>query len=150
MQQTKSFSSRMQSGEVNPVNRSDGAGALSVGLVAPDGSCAVYAMNHNLMLVDRDGSDVRQLTEDGVSGWSYALPRPYYAPDGDRDQLASRPSAEWSPDGRFLMIWREDVRHLADMWIMDSVSDGRPMLRTYKARLPGEPAKDTSERLSKK
>jgi dipeptidyl aminopeptidase/acylaminoacyl peptidase len=110
--------------------------------VSPDGSRSVFASDHNIYIRYDDASrPKKQITFDGKCFYGYDRPPDYtytnVRPQQNRD-MPSTASATWSPDSRKLFLFREDARHLADLWVINSLSQPRPDLITYKSRLPGE------------
>jgi dipeptidyl aminopeptidase/acylaminoacyl peptidase len=44
----------------------------------------------------------------------------------------------WSHDSKKFVFQRSDSRHINDLWVINSTSDKRPTLETYKYHMPGE------------
>ncbi len=81
-----------------------------------------------------------QLTKDGVKFYSYGS-------DGDgenneevvkNDKKRRGAYVLWSPDAKYFVLDRTDSRKVKDLWVINSVSAGRPTLETYKYQMPGE------------
>lgn len=101
-------------------------------LVAPCGRRAVVLRDHNLHLLENDAE--RPLTTDGALhfGWGEE-------PGGTMDALSdapARPAAEWSPCGRWLVVFRCDERAVAEMPILDHAPSGGQPPRTHALRVP--------------
>jgi len=124
----------------------------SWGSVAPDSSAVVFSRNYNLYWMDKsnylkavkneeDSTIVEhQLTKDGVKFYSYGN-------DGDGENNVEneknnkkRRSAYvlWSPNSKYFILDRTDSRKVKDLWVINSVTPGRPTLETYKYQMAGE------------
>jgi dipeptidyl-peptidase-4 len=122
------------------------------GSVAPDSSAVIFSRNYNLYWMDRenykkavkneeDSTIVEhQLTKDGVKFYSYGS-------DGDgenneevvkNDKKRRGAYVLWSPNSKYFVLDRTDSRKVKDLWVINSVSAGRPTLETYKYQMPGE------------
>lgn len=122
------------------------------GSVAPDSSAIVFSRNYNLYWMDKenykkavkneDDSTIveHQLTKDGVKYYSYGS-------DGDGEDNEENVKNNkkrrgawvyWSPDSKYFVLDRTDNRKVKDLWVINSVSAGRPTLETYKYQMPGE------------
>jgi dipeptidyl-peptidase-4 len=122
------------------------------GSVAPDSSAIIFARNYNLYWMDKanylkavkneeDSTIVEhQLTKDGVKFYSYGN-------DGDgenneevikNDKKRRGAYVLWSPDSKYFVLDRTDSRKVKDLWVINSVSEKRPTLETYKYQMPGE------------
>lgn len=101
---------------------------------SPDSTWIAFAKNHNLYLMRADDPDSTeyQLTDDGERWYSFQADR------GDttsNDRLRS--IARWFKDSNKLYARRQDVRHVEDLWVINSLKE-RPELETYKYAMPGE------------
>jgi dipeptidyl-peptidase-4 len=124
----------------------------SWGSVAPDSSAVIFSRNYNLYWMDKvnylkavkneDDSTIveHQLTKDGVKFYSYGS-------DGDgenneevvkNDKKRRGAYVLWSPNAKYFVLDRTDSRKVKDLWVINSVSAGRPTLETYKYQMPGE------------
>lgn len=115
--------------------------------VSPDGKFAIYEKNYNLWYMsmedleklriwDKDTTVVEhQLTTGGRPNRCYA----YHSLDEKPDSTKRyRVYALWSPDSRhFVMTHRADSI-LSKMWVINSLSNPRPTLETYRYQMPGE------------
>ncbi|WP_410221317.1 DPP IV N-terminal domain-containing protein [Pedobacter sp.] len=124
----------------------------SWGAVAPDSSAIIFTRNYNLYWMDKanyikaikneeDSTIVEhQLTKEGVKYYAFGS-------DGSgenneevikNDKKRRRAFVLWSPDSKYFVIQRTDSRKVKDLWVINSVSSGRPTLETYKYQMPGE------------
>lgn len=122
------------------------------GSVAPDSSAIIFSRNYNLYWMDKanyqkavkneDDSTIveHQLTKDGVKFYSYGRDG-----DGENNELVLKNDKKrrgafvlWSPDSKYFVLDRTDSRKVKDLWVINSVSAGRPTLETYKYQMPGE------------
>lgn len=120
--------------------------------VAPDSSAIIFSRNYNLYWMDRDNykkalkseedSTVveHQLTKDGVKYYAYGADG-----DGENNEENEKNNKKrrgayilWSPDAKYFVLNREDNRKVKDLWVINSVTAGRPTLETYKYQMPGE------------
>lgn len=119
--------------------------------VSPDGTIGVYAKNHNLWLMDstnlrkaakneKDSTLIEYaLTTNGIKEYGYGYGN--YAGDNQTDSTKRNWPADlaWSPDSKRFAITKWDTRPLKDLWVINSVSQPRPTLESYKYQMPGEP-----------
>ncbi|RQO69051.1 S9 family peptidase [Pedobacter sp. KBW01] len=124
----------------------------SWGSVAPDSSAIIFSRNYNLYWMDKenykkavkneeDSTIVEhQLTKDGVKFYSYGS-------DGDGENNVENEKNNkkrrgayvlWSPNSKYFVLDRTDSRKVKDLWVINSVTAGRPTLETYKYQMPGE------------
>lgn len=124
----------------------------SWGAVAPDSSAIIFSRNYNLYWMDKDNykkavnneedSTIveHQLTKDGVKFYSYGS-------DGDGENNVENEKNNkkrrgayvlWSPNSKYFVLDRTDSRKVKDLWVINSVTPGRPTLETYKYQMPGE------------
>ena len=80
-----------------------------------------------------------RLTTDGIRQFGYGYGN--YAGDTEADSTKRHYPGElvWSPDSKRFATMKWDTRKLDDLWVINSVSDKRPKLETYKYQMPGEP-----------
>ena len=118
--------------------------------VSPDGTKGVYVKNHNLYLMDstslrkaakdeKDSTIVEiALTKDGTADFSWNGNS--YTGDTQKDSTKRGSAAiSWSPDGKKFAIVRWDMSKIKPLWVINSVTEPRPTLETYKYQMPGEP-----------
>lgn len=118
--------------------------------ISPDGKMAVFTKNNNLFWMsiedvkklmedDKDSTVVdHRLTSDGTKEFYYGGSN--YRWSGDKD-TTKRTSASvlWSPDSKHFVVGRYDMSKVKELWVINSVSQPRPTLQTYKYQMPGEP-----------
>ena len=119
--------------------------------VSPDGKIGIFARNANLFwmdeenmakaaLDDKDSTLVEHaVTTDGTwefgwgadnyNGWSWQDSTKRYLPYG----------VVWAPDSRHFTAVKFDMSDVKDLWVINSLTDPRPSLKTYKYQMPGEP-----------
>jgi dipeptidyl-peptidase 4 len=120
---------------------------------SPDSSVFVFAREHDLYLVEVAVGDTVRLTEDGERWYSFGArdttqqqqqqQQQDDEEQGDRDQARSRDprvraNVTWSPDSRAFFVVRNDSRHVGDLFLVNSLTEPRPSLMTYKYAMPGE------------
>ena len=118
--------------------------------VSPDGTKGIYVKNHNLYLMDstslrkaakdeKDSTLVEiALTSDGTADFSWDGNN--YSGDTETDSTARHFAAvEWSPNGKKFATFRWDMSMVKPFWVINSVTEPRPKLETYKYQMPGEP-----------
>ena len=118
--------------------------------VSPDGTKGVYVKDHNLYLMDstslrkaakdeKDSTLVEiALTTDGTADFSWDGNN--YSGDTETDSTARHFAAvEWSPNGKKFATFRWDMSMVKPFWVINSVTEPRPTLETYKYQMPGEP-----------
>lgn len=119
--------------------------------VAPNGEFGVFAKGSNLWVMDstslrkaakdeKDSTIVEhRLTTDGIRQFGYGYGN--YSGDTEADSTKRHYPGElvWSPDSKRFATMKWDTRKLDDLWVINSVSDKRPKLESYKYQMPGEP-----------
>jgi dipeptidyl aminopeptidase/acylaminoacyl peptidase len=99
-----------------------------------------------------------QLTTDGVEHYSFAGGRGRGGGDQQQQQQqedvttqeqgqgegrgnvrTSASGVTWSKDSKKFNVVRRDERKVADLWVIDTLANPRPTLRTYRYAMPGEP-----------
>ncbi|MDR0793696.1 MAG: S9 family peptidase [Chitinophagaceae bacterium] len=120
--------------------------------IAPDSSIVVFSKQFNLYwiswadykktLVNEKDSTVTEhaLTTDGVEHYAYGS-------DGDGENNVDREKKKndrrgvwmlWAPDSKHFAMTREDARKVKDLWVINTLSDPRPTLETYRYEMPGD------------
>lgn len=99
---------------------------------SPDSNFMVYAWHHNLYLLNRNDTVPVQLTTDGEKFYSYSTQR-----DKDSEQKTT-PNIVWAGNSRVFYSLRQDRRKVEDCWVINSLSQPRPKLITYKFPMPGD------------
>jgi dipeptidyl aminopeptidase/acylaminoacyl peptidase len=126
---------------------------------SPDSAAFVFAKDHNLYLVEVGKPDTVQLSKDGVRFYSFgsrdttAITQQQENDQQDEQQQQGgrgqgqgarnrdprvRAQATWSPDSKGFAIQRQDTRKVSDLFLVNSLSNPRPTLTTYKYAMPGE------------
>lgn len=124
--------------------------------VSPDGQTIVFVRNYNLAWMDKanyekalqneDDSTIveHQLTTNGVEYFSYGN-ESFLSGQGEnnvdkeKNKKKRKPAGIfWSPDSKHFAMVRNDVRNVKDFWVINSVSEPRPTVETYKYWMPGE------------
>ena len=125
--------------------------------VSPDEKTVVFARGHNLFMMDAanyalaqkkaDNKTIKeiQLTTNGEQYDSYARTLKeeqktvYQTQEKDRkDYRTPAIGIAWSKDSKKLAVEREDERKVGDLWVINSLSQPRPTLETYRYSMPGE------------
>lgn len=100
-----------------------------------DSTWIAFAKNHNLFLMkagDKDSVEI-QLTTDGELNYGYEG----YRSDTTKDKRV-RSGARWFKDETKLYIVKSDSRKVKDLFVINTLSNPRPTLETYKYAMPGE------------
>ncbi|MBC7650942.1 MAG: DPP IV N-terminal domain-containing protein, partial [Deinococcales bacterium] len=124
--------------------------------ISPDSNLVVFTKNYNLFYLNKanyikalkneDDSTIveNKLTMDGVEYYSYNS-ESVYSGDGEtnvdkeKNKNKRKPvRISWSPDSKYFAIVKSDNRKVKDLWVINSISEPRPTLETYKYWLPGE------------
>lgn len=126
--------------------------------ISPNGEYIIFARDYNLYWMDKenylkakneeegkkDSTIVEhQLTTDGEQYYSYG--GGYTANFNDSEKKRKEESEKrfgarvlWSPDSKKFAIERSDSRKVKELWVINSLSEPRPTLETYKYQMPGE------------
>ena len=85
------------------------------------------------------GDDLYEITFDGIKDFGYGYGN--YTGNTDTSKTKRTPVAmiAWSPDSKHFATMKYDMRKLKELWVINSVSQPRPTLETYKYQMPGEP-----------
>ncbi len=120
--------------------------------ISPDSSMVLFGRNFNLYWMDwsnyekalkkEDDSTIIEhaITTDGIEFYSYASGGNGENNEDKEKNKDKRKSvfALWAPDSKHFTMERSDSRKVKDLWVINSVSDPRPTLETYKYQMPGE------------
>ncbi|ODT35601.1 MAG: peptidase S9 [Niabella sp. SCN 42-15] len=98
--------------------------------VSPDGKKTVFIKDWNLWVKDNASQKETQLTTDGIKDFGYAT-------DNAGWTHSDRPIVKWSPDSKKIATFRQDQRHLKDMYLVKT-KVGAPELQQWKYPLPGD------------
>lgn len=119
--------------------------------VSPDGLTGVYMKNSNLFYMDtlnlrkaaedpKDSTLVEhRITSDGYKDFCYGINNYSGNTETDTTKRVFPSELVWSPDSRHLAVMRWDMAPLKDFWVINSLTQPRPTLETYKYQMPGEP-----------
>lgn len=99
-------------------------------VTSPDGKKQAFIRDWNLWVRDVATKKETQLTTDGIKDYGYAT-------DNAGWKHSDRAILLWSPDSRKIASFRQDQRHLSDMYIV-STNVGAPKLEAWKYPLPGD------------
>jgi dipeptidyl aminopeptidase/acylaminoacyl peptidase len=124
--------------------------------ISPDGNTIVFGRHHNLFYMDKENYEKslidphdktiqeHQLTTDGVEDYGYYGSGVYGGSTEDNvDKEKNKDKRKsvrivWSHDSKKFAISRSDNRQVKDLWVIDSLTNPRPTLITYKYHMPGE------------
>lgn len=119
--------------------------------VSPDGLTGVYMKNSNLFYMDtlnlrkaaedpKDSTLVEhRITSDGYKDFCYGINNYSGNTETDTTKRVFPSELVWSPDSRHIAVMRWDMVPLKDFWVINSLTQPRPTLETYKYQMPGEP-----------
>jgi dipeptidyl aminopeptidase/acylaminoacyl peptidase len=124
--------------------------------VSPDEKTVVFARGENLFMMDAenyakalkkddDPTIVEtQLTTDGEEYFGYARrlaeeeKGPYRFSEKNKTPRVPSIRVVWSKDSTKIAVVKTDSRRVADLWVINSLSNPRPKLETYRYGMPGE------------
>ena len=124
--------------------------------ISPDGNTIVFGRHHNLFSMDKENYEKslndpndktieeHQLTTDGVENYSYYSSGVYGgSTESNVDKEKNKDKRKsvriiWSHDSKKFALTRSDQREVKDLWVINSLSNPRPTLVTYKYHMPGE------------
>ena len=111
---------------------------------SPDSLYILYCKNHNLYVMGnkdkgQDSTEV-QLTFDAEKNFTFA--KEMDDSDGEVETVS-----EWFKDSKKIYAVREDARKVKDLYLVNSLSQPRPTLKTYKYDMPGDKEISQSELL---
>lgn len=119
--------------------------------VSPDGLTGVYIKNSNLFYMDtlnlrkaaedpKDSTLVEhRITSDGYKDFCYGINNYSGNTETDTTKRVFPSELVWSPDSRHIAVMRWNMAPLKDFWVINSLTQPRPTLETYKYQMPGEP-----------
>ncbi len=114
-----------------PETNQDAAPSLSTNrneVLSPDGQKVAFIRDWNLWMREVETKKETQLTSDGYKDFGYATDNAGWT-HSDRAILL------WSPDSRKIATFRQDQRHLNEMYLV-STNVGAPKLEAWKYPLP--------------
>ena len=124
--------------------------------ISPDGNTIVFGRHHNLFTMDKENYEKSlenpddktieeyQLTTDGVENYGYYSSGVYGGnteTNVDKEKNKDKRKSVriiWSHDSKKFALTRTDQREVKDLWVINSLSNPRPTLLTYKYHMPGE------------
>lgn len=119
--------------------------------VSPDGLTGVYMKNSNLFYMDtlnlrkaaedpKDSTLVEhRITSDGYKDFCYGINNYSGNTETDTTKRVFPSELVWSPDSRHIAVMRWNMAPIKDFWVINSLTQPRPTLETYKYQMPGEP-----------
>ena len=91
---------------------------------SPDKKKTAFIRNWNLWVRDAETKKETQLTTDGIKDYGYAT-------DNAGWKKSDSPVLLWSPDSKKIATFRQDQRHVSDMYLV-STTAGSPKLSSWK------------------
>jgi len=119
--------------------------------VSPDGQTGVYVKNANLYWMDKENlakaaEDEKdstlvehRITTDGIRNYGFGGDNYMGDTEQDTTKRVRAESVVWSPDSKHFVAVKYDMRKIKELWVINSLSQPRPTLQTYKYQMPGEP-----------
>ncbi|MCH8273459.1 MAG: DPP IV N-terminal domain-containing protein [Armatimonadetes bacterium] len=130
---------------------------------SPDKKSFVFAKDHNLYyveIVDEEEQEPVQLTDDGEEYYSFGFmteaqkeQRRQQLKEQEKERKEEeqkeeeqkeeeigrvRANVTWSEDSKCFYVTRSDSRKVKDLYLVNTLADPRPTLRTYKYAMPGD------------
>jgi len=119
---------------------------------SPDSTAFAFAREHNLFVVEVATGDTVQLTQDGERWYSFGArdTAQVQQQQDDQDEVERgqqqarsrdprvRANVTWSPDSRAFYVIRNDSRNVSELFLVNSLTEPRPSLMTYRYAMPGE------------
>ncbi len=120
--------------------------------ISPDGNIVLFGRNYNVFWMDKDNYEKALKNEDDSTVVDHAFTKDgiefySYASDGNGENNVDKEKnknkrkpvfAFWSSDSKHFVLERNDSRKVKDLWVINSLSDPRPTLETYKYQMPGD------------
>lgn len=97
-------------------------------VLSPDKKKVVFIRDWNLWLRHLESGEEKQLTTNGVENFGYAT-------DNAGWRKSDKPVVLWSPDSKKLATFRQDQRHISNMYLVET-KVGAPKLQKWKYPLP--------------
>lgn len=119
--------------------------------VSPDGKTGIFAKNANLYWMDaenmakaaQDENDStiveHRITADGTPAFGWGGDNYMGWTETDTTKRVFPYYLVWSPDSRHFAAMKYDMRPVKELWVINSLSNPRPTLETYRYQMPGEP-----------
>ncbi|MBT3207034.1 MAG: prolyl oligopeptidase family serine peptidase [Bacteroidetes bacterium] len=107
---------------------------------SPNNDFSIYVKKHNLYITINENGKLSQISNDGETFYSFKANIDYNYTNElyNKDTLPLAPNISWSPNSEFFIALRTDVRDSKDNWVINSISEPRPVLTTFKQRNPGD------------
>ncbi len=128
---------------------------------SPDSTAYVFAREHNLYFVEMDDEqNIIQLSDDGEEYYSFGFrevddeeeeeeeERRDRDEEQDEDDMEeevedpyphrARPNVTWSEDSQRFYVTRNDSREVEELHLVNSLTEPRPELMSYRYAMPGE------------
>ncbi len=99
-------------------------------VLSPDGKYAAFIRNWNLWIKETSTGKEKALTSDGIENFGYAT-------DNAGWKHSDSPILSWSPDSRRIATFRQDQRHVSNMYLVNTKT-GAPELSEWKYPIPGD------------
>ena len=120
--------------------------------IAPDSSVVLFSKHYNLYWMDKenflkavknekDSTIVEnKWTTDGEENYDFGGSS---RGENNETKLKNKDKRKyvrgiWSHDSKKFVFQRTDSRHINDLWVINTTSNKRPTLETYKYHMPGE------------
>lgn len=101
-------------------------------VASPDRKYVAYIKDWNLYLKEVATGEEIALTTDGFKDFGYAT-------DNAGWRQSNRPILSWSPDSKKIATFRQDQRHVSDMYLVKT-KVGEPELKEWKYPIPSDSA----------
>lgn len=145
------FNYNIASGKLTDITKdTDGKEYPDWANVSPDGTKAVYCKNHDLYWMtmedleklkkdEKDSTVVdHRITSDAAESIYYGGDS-YRAPEVKDTTKRMKADIYWAPDGKHFAVIKFDATMLKKLWVINSVTQPRPTLKSYNYQMPGEP-----------
>jgi len=99
-------------------------------VLSPDGKYSAFIRDWNLWIKEVATGQEKALTTDGIENFGYAT-------DNAGWKKSDKPIISWSPDSKKIATFRQDQRHVSDMYLVKT-KVGAPELSAWKYPLPGD------------
>lgn len=97
---------------------------------SPDGRKVAFIRDWNLWMRNLETNEETLLTTDGEENFGYST-------DNAGWRKSNRPILLWSPDSKKIATYKQDQRHVSDMYLV-STKVGEPELQTWKYPIPAD------------
>ncbi len=119
--------------------------------VSPDGQTGIYAKNMDLWWMDaenmakaakdeKDSTIVEhRITSDGTADVFWGANDYTGWTETDSTKRVGVMDLVWAPDSKHFATMKYDMTGIKNLWVINSLSNPRPTLETYRYQMPGEP-----------